>query len=255
MNQTVLIVDDERYARDKLRSLLSQCSGYEVMDEASSSEEAIDKICHLNPDVVFLDIKLPGKSGIEIALETSHLSYKLIFVTAFNDYAIDAFETQAIDYLQKPLRLSRLKKALEKLERIDIKPLSHKQDQSFDIKVSPEANRLAIKRGNATVILMSSDISFIEMVSGYSRVHLNKLGRRRHKIDTLVSDTTLENYDNQLTDPGFMRVHRSYIVNLLEVTALFNENRRTFVSIGEFDKVYIPVSRSNVAALKARLMD
>ena len=109
-----LIVDDERLARVELTKLLEKFPEIEIVGEASNGEEAIDKIEELNPELVFLDIQMPGMTGFEV-LEHLHLVPQIIFVTAYDEYALKAFEANALDYILKPVELTRLEKAINKV--------------------------------------------------------------------------------------------------------------------------------------------
>src|SRR5512137_2632898 len=112
----VLLIDDERLARNDLRSLLSEYDNIEVIGEADSVQKAIELITAENPDIIFLDIQMPGESGFDL-LDKIDISARIIFVTAFDEYAIRAFEVDAVDYLLKPVNPERLKVAIERVEK------------------------------------------------------------------------------------------------------------------------------------------
>src|SRR6478672_5269885 len=111
-----IIIDDERLARTELRKLLQDFPEIEIVDEASNAEEGIQKIENLNPDLIFLDIQMPGKTGFDMLSELDH-SPQVIFTTAYDEYALKAFEVNALDYLLKPVEPRRLADAVEKLRR------------------------------------------------------------------------------------------------------------------------------------------
>src|SRR4029078_2387046 len=111
-----IIIDDERLARTELRKLLQDFPEIEIVDEASNAEEGIQKIENLNPDLIFLDIQMPGKTGFDMLSELDHAP-QVIFTTAYDEYALKAFEVNALDYLLKPVEPRRLADAVEKLRR------------------------------------------------------------------------------------------------------------------------------------------
>src|SRR6266699_1583384 len=119
----VLIVDDEKLARDRLRELLNDIGGYTVIGEAMNGAEAVEKASELNPDVLLMDIRMPGMDGLEAAMHLMSMENppSVIFTTAYDQHALDAFEVNAVDYLLKPVRMPRLLTALQKVPKL--KPL------------------------------------------------------------------------------------------------------------------------------------
>ena len=128
-----LIIDDERLARNELNRLLEKFPEIEVVGEASNGEEAIEKIEELNPDLVFLDIQMPGMTGFEV-LEHLHVVPNVIFVTAYDEYALKAFEVNALDYVLKPVELTRLEKAIEKVF-VEAKPKNSEEKLSLESQI------------------------------------------------------------------------------------------------------------------------
>src|SRR5881275_227164 len=116
MNMKAIIIDDERLARTELRKLLQEYPEIEIVDEASNAEEGLQKIENLNPDLIFLDIQMPGKTGFDMLSELDHAPH-VIFTTAYDEYALKAFEVNALDYLLKPVEPRRLADAVEKLRK------------------------------------------------------------------------------------------------------------------------------------------
>src|SRR5438067_7912524 len=116
MNMKAIIIDDERLARTELRKLLQEFPEIEIVDEASNAEEGLQKIENYNPDLIFLDIQMPGKTGLDMLTELDH-SPQVIFTTAYDEYALKAFEVNALDYLLKPIEPRRLADAIEKLRK------------------------------------------------------------------------------------------------------------------------------------------
>lgn len=242
----VVIVDDEAAAIHNLRSVLDDFEELEVIAEARDGERAIQEITKHRPDIVFLDIEMPGLNGFEVALQTAHLKHQLVFVTAYDEYALEAFRTHAIDYLLKPVRPSLLKTCIEKIlrqEGLAVEALEKQKTRS---------NNLVLSDGSDVRVLSYEHICFIEGLGRYRRIHLRPDGVALHQTQTIVSDTTLDEFESQLAEQKFMRLHRSYIVALGQVVELFSESRRHFVRLAEVE-IKVPVSRSKVAELRTRI--
>ncbi|MEM7762521.1 MAG: LytTR family DNA-binding domain-containing protein [Pseudomonadota bacterium] len=239
-----MLVDDEPAAIVNLRSVLDGFDGLAVIDEVGDGETAIQRIVEHRPDIVFLDIEMPGVNGFEVAKETAHLKYQLVFVTAYGQYALDAFETNAIDYLLKPVRPSVLEKCVRKMlfqEGLVLEALEKQPSRN---------SNLVLSDGKATRVVSLDHICYVEGIGRYRRVHLDSDGAGTHKTKTIISDTTLDEFEAQLPDSLFMRLHRSYIINLEKLVRLSTEQRRHVVKIADVDPL-IPVSRSKVRTLKA----
>ena len=148
----VILVDDEAAAITNLRAVLDGFDALEVVAEVRDGETAIQEIIRLRPDIVFLDIEMPGVNGFEVARETAHLNYQLVFVTAYSQYALDAFGTNAIDYLLKPVRPSLLEKCVRKMlfqEGLVLEALEKK---------SNAGENLVLSDGKATRVLNREQI-------------------------------------------------------------------------------------------------
>lgn len=250
-----LIVDDEPAARRKLRRLLAEHKNIEIVGEADDGLNAIQCIETLHPDIVFLDIQIPELDGLQVAMATRHIPYQLIFVTAFDQYAISAFETHAIDYLLKPIKQQRLTQSLKKIDHLHavVRP---EQLQQMQYELYPDTlqsqiqTQIAIRRGAATLIVDSGQIGYLDTITGYCRVHLNALGQAQQKTDTLISDATLEFMLQQLPQTEFLRIHRSYVVNRQQITSYLTEQRRVYITLRDFAGQRLPVSRANVGQVK-----
>jgi|TARA_B110000037_G_scaffold41371_1_gene51136 DNA-binding LytR/AlgR family response regulator len=258
MNQkTVLIVDDEPAARRELIALLREFSYIRIIGEASDGVNAENDIVRLKPDIVFLDIQMPERDGLTVAANTASLGYQLVFVTAFDEYAVQAFETHAIDYLLKPVRPERLEKTLKKLFSIS-KTLSNAES---DFEVSKLLNvltrthqesRINIRQGSTNLLLSVGHIAYVEAIAGYTRIHLSADGCELHRSQTIISDTSLEKILQTLPEKEFIRVHRSFIVNQSQIRSQRSEGRRSYVQLADFPETPIPVSRSNARLVKER---
>ena len=193
-----IIVDDERLARKELTSLLSEFSDVEIIAECDSADDAITEVDKLKPDVVFLDIHMPGKDGFGVLEELDYTPH-VIFVTAYDEYAIKAFEVNALDYLLKPIQTDRLREAINKIkiEQFDEVEKSDKlglRDQVF------------VKDGDKCWFVKLSDIPLFESEGNYVRVYFDN-----NKPLILKS---LNNLANKLDENVFFRANRKFIINL-----------------------------------------
>jgi DNA-binding LytR/AlgR family response regulator len=241
----ILIVDDEPAARAQLRDVIDSMPDLVVVGEVSDGNAAIEAIMELDPDIVFLDIDMPGVDGFSVAKATEQLSYQLVFVTAHHQYALQAFDTHAVDYLLKPARPSLIKKSLEKILRQEALSLRNHPIES-------DSPSLMLSDSSRVHLVDLNHVLYIEGLGRYRRIHLSTEGTEIHKLDTLLSDTTLDEFTDQLWDKGFMRVHRSYLVRLSLVTSLKSTGRQNSVSLKGVTEA-IPVARSRAKTLKANL--
>ena len=194
-----IIVDDERLARNDLRSLLSGYSDIDIVDEADGVGKAVELINREDPDLLFLDIQMPGESGFDL-LEKIDVRARVIFVTAFDEYAIRAFEVEAVDYLLKPVNPERLKSALEKLHREKNVPTDQRLPLAYD-----DAMLLTI---NAHLkFLRIKSIICIQSARDYTEVITNEIKKG-------VIHKTMAEWEERLPDKYFCRIHRSTIVNI-----------------------------------------
>lgn len=242
----VVIVDDEPAAIANLRAVLGEFDELEVVAEIRDGSSAIAAIRHHRPDVVFLDIEMPSVDGFEVASQTSDLHHQLVFVTAYDHYALDAFGTHAIDYLLKPVRPSLLRGCIEKIlrqEEVVAQVLWKREVRS---------EGLVLAEGSDVRALGFGHVCLVEGLGRYRRIHLTRVGAELHGTPTIVSDTTLDELEAQLPRPDFMRIHRSYIVALREIIELHLKSRRYFVKVANAD-LEVPVSRAKVADLRALL--
>jgi two-component system LytT family response regulator len=195
----VLVVDDERLARKDIISLLSVHENMTVVGEADDVPSAIKAIEKLNPDVIFLDIQMPGDSGFDL-LEKADVDAHVIFVTAYDEYAIRAFEVNALDYLLKPVNPDRLAKALEKLE-------FQEQEAPARIRKLNYDDRLFLLLGKHYKFLKVKTILNIMAAGDYSEV----LTSDGNKSLTLKS---MKEWETRLPEQHFIRIHRSTIINM-----------------------------------------
>ncbi|MCO5242091.1 MAG: response regulator [Chitinophagaceae bacterium] len=207
MTKKAIIIDDERLARSELRKLLGDHPGIEVVAEAANANEGIDKIAEMDPDVIFLDIQMPGKTGFDLLAELDKLP-QVIFTTAYDEYALKAFEVNALDYLLKPVEPRRLADALYKLEQTEDKeiPGAISNPQGVNRGILGENDQVFVKDGERCWFVKLNEIRLFESVGNYARVFFST-----HKPLILKSLNALE---ERLDEKVFFRTSRKHIVNL-----------------------------------------
>ncbi|MGB8951466.1 MAG: LytTR family DNA-binding domain-containing protein [Candidatus Aminicenantales bacterium] len=234
----VLVIDDERLARKDLISLLSAYDQMTVIGEADDVPSAIKAIQTLNPDVIFLDIQMPGDSGFDL-LEKTNVDAHIIFVTAYDEYAIRAFEVNALDYLLKPVNPDRLAKALEKLENQELDMPARIRKLNYD-------DRLFVMLGKHFKFLKVNTILNISAAGDYSEV-MTSDGTRGLTLKSM------KEWETRLPIQNFIRIHRSTIINMEFIERIeewFNYSFRVYIKGVEEPHV---ISRRYAAKLKERL--
>ncbi|MGE5587067.1 MAG: LytR/AlgR family response regulator transcription factor [Clostridia bacterium] len=254
----VVIVDDEKPARDELRFLLESTTGVEVVGEAANGDEALQVIAQTGPDAVFLDVEMPGKSGLEIAEDLKRQPGrqpnrpKVVFATAYDEYAVRAFEVSAADYVLKPFEPHRVRASVEKLaealkdQGVDYQGLDRLTDRLVrEILKRFQPAKLPAERNGSTVLIDSSELMYVCSCNG--KVILKTFDKE------YVTRLTLEDIERRL-GPRFLRVHRRFIVNLDRIAEVIPWFSGTYV-VAVKDKAgnKVPVSRSQVKELKRAL--
>lgn len=233
-----LIIDDERLARKDLISLLSAHDNITVVGEADDVPSSVEAIKRLNPDVIFLDIQMPGDSGFEL-LEKTDVEAHIIFVTAYDEYAIRAFEVNALDYLLKPVNPDRLAMALEKLESLE-------QDAWTKTRALNFEDRLFLMLGRHFKFLKVNTILSIVAAGDYSEV-LTSDGKKGLVLKSM------KEWEGRLPVQHFIRIHRSTIINMEYIDRVeewFNYSFRLYLK--GVEKPYV-ISRRYANKLKERL--
>ncbi len=201
-----ILIDDERLARVSLRALLAEFPEIEIVDEASNAEEGLQKIENLNPDLIFLDIQMPGKTGFDLLSELDHAP-QVIFTTAHDEYALKAFEVNALDYLLKPVEPRRLADALEKLKKAGINGHGEKAPATGDNNsMLGENDQVFVKDGERCWFVKLAEVRLFESVGNYAKVFFGG-----NKPLILKSLNALE---ERLDEKVFFRANRKHIVNL-----------------------------------------
>jgi len=226
-----LVVDDEAPARSELRYLLDDAGGVEVVGEASNASEALQLIKAIPYDVVFLDIDMPGLSGVDLAETLTGLERPpaIVFVTAHSEHAVKAFEVAATDYLVKPVEVERLRTAIERLV-----PAS---------ETTTRIERIPVEKAGKKLLLQVEDIFYIMAKDDYAYLHTD--GER------YLSTISLAQLERRLEPSGFWRVHRRYLVNLAKVREVVPMYGGTLLlTLTDAAATQVPVSRRRVPSLK-----
>jgi two-component system LytT family response regulator len=236
-NLTALIIDDESLARFTLRNKLADFPEIEIIGEAASLKEAEEKIKVLNPALLFLDIQLPDGSGFDLFNLIGYTG-KVIFVTAYDEYALRAFEINAIDYLLKPVSAKRLKAAIEKLgENLDA-------SQTRIIKLNYH-DRLMVQRKKSVNFIKISQITHVTASGEYSYVHTND-GRE------FITSKSLNEWEKRLPDQNFCRIHRATIINFDYIVKIDSAITGTAELVLQGLSSHLKISRSYFRKLKGR---
>ncbi|MCW8877250.1 MAG: LytTR family DNA-binding domain-containing protein [Kangiellaceae bacterium] len=243
--KTVIIVDDEPASRQSLKEVIDTFDELRIIAQIADGKSAIEQIKTKCPDIVFLDIEMPEVSGFEIAKATREVNYQLVFLTAYEQYALQAFETNAIDYLVKPARPELISRSIHKMLRQEIYALGQKEQTTA-------TNRLVLSDYSQQKLIDYDHINYIESIGRYRRIHLTEDGIKIHNLETLISDTTLDEFCGKLPEDIFYRLHRSYIINSNRMIELKPQSRRHFVRLIGTNTL-IPVSRSFLPVLRKRL--
>lgn len=199
-----IIIDDERLARAELRKLLQDYPEVEVVDEAANAEEGLAKIESLQPDLIFLDIQMPGKTGFDM-LSQLEKSPQVIFTTAYDEFALKAFEVNALDYLLKPIEPKRLADAVQKLNATEIKDLRGETTGTNNSLLS-ENDQVFVKDGERCWFVKLSDIRLFESVGNYAKVFFG--------VNKPLILKSLNALEERLDEKTFFRANRKHIVNL-----------------------------------------
>ena len=228
-----IIVDDEAPARSELRFLLGETGQVEVAAEAANVREAIEKLKDVGADIMFLDVEMPGASGLQLADALRTLRYPpyIVFVTAYSEHAVKAFEVNATDYLVKPVETERLQQAINKV------------CQLIAAQGRPTSNeRIPVEKGGRKLFITADKIRYVMAKEDYSYLHTDS--------DRYLSTISLAQLEEKLSSLGFFRVHRRYLVNLSCVEEIDPVNGGTLELTIKGEDEKIPVSRRRVAAFK-----
>ena len=253
-----LIVDDEPLARRNLRVLLERDAQIEILEECRNGREAVKAIKNLSPDLIFLDIQMPEMDGFDVLAHVGPEQIQaIIFVTAFDQYALKAFDVHALDYLLKPFDDERFARALERaksqIAAREIDKLSKRlfalleereSERKGSIQEEHYLTRLMIKASNRMVLLKVGDIDFIEADGNYAKLHV---GRKAHLLREKMHDL-----EGRLDPAKFVRIHRSVIVNLDRIKEMQPHFNGDYIVVLE-DGRQLRLSRTRREHLESKL--
>jgi len=203
-----LIVDDERLARNELKRLLENFPKLQIVGEAANAEEALELMDELEPDLLFLDIQMPGKNGFELLESLEDKAPHVIFTTAYDEYALKAFEVNALDYILKPIELQRLSEAIQKVEN-ELKDQALKQESQTYLS---EGDQIFVKDGEKCWFVKLGQVRLFESMGNYVRLHFED-----QKPLILKSLNALE---ERLDPKIYFRANRKHIINLHSIAKI-----------------------------------
>ncbi len=255
MKITTLVVDDEQPARDELVFLLKEFPDIEIVGQGRNGLEAVNMIRDLQPQLVFLDVQMPGLDGIGVIKKLVEKKIRLplvIFATAYDHYAVQAFEVNAVDYLLKPFARSRLEKAIGKTSRIlsTAEATREKLDrlvQMIEERPAPQKAKLMVKSGGRLFLVDSDDVVYASIEDGVISI-------ATRDMEGESNFRTVEELQNVLDPNQFWRVHRSYLVNInciKEVVPWFKSSYQ--LRMDDRKQTEIPVSRAQTKKLREML--
>jgi two-component system LytT family response regulator len=242
-----IIIEDEQPARDLLKAYLQPHSEIELVAECENGFEGIKAIAEFRPDLIFLDIQMPKLTGFEM-LELLDEYPEIIFTTAYDEFALHAFELNAVDYLMKPFSKTRFDQALEKVfNRLETKSHSNHALEKLKEQVQESAGpqeRFFVKTGNRIDVIPVDEIRHVEAQDDYVEFHTTK-GR-------FLKKETMTQLEKQLPPEQFLRVHRSHIIRLDQMEKLEKYGKESYMVILK-DGAKVQVSKSRIKSLKEQL--
>ena len=243
----IVVIDDEPLARMVVLEYIQSHDGLEVVAECNDGFQGVKAIQQHKPDLIFLDIQMPKINGFEM-LELVDTMPSVIFTTAFDEYAIKAFESNAIDYLLKPFSKERFDLAIEKYKSKSVNgAVAEKNVQSLletATKQPDDKNRIVVKNGSDIRIVPVQDVLYIEAYDDYVKLFT--------KDTYYLKKKTMSYYEQVLDSSKFFRTHRSYIINLQELTKIEPLEKNTYIAVLKTGKK-IPLSRTGYTKLKEML--
>ncbi|HRP89037.1 MAG TPA: LytTR family transcriptional regulator DNA-binding domain-containing protein [Edaphocola sp.] len=239
-----IIIDDEHLARSILQEMLLEIDGIEILTQCANGFEGLKAIQSLNPDCIFLDVQMPKINGFEM-LELLDKKPLTIFTTAFDEYAVQAFEVNAIDYLLKPIEPQRLQQAIEKLkDKLSLAPQSINNPLHQLPFLLEQSQRVVVKELGEIKIIPNEQILFVEASDDYIKIQT--------KDKYYLKNQTMSRIEQQLPVQQFIRIHRSFIVNsnyIHKIELLGKEQYTLLLTTGK----NLPISKTGYIKLKSFL--
>jgi len=232
----VLIVDDEAPARDRMRRMVGAVDGFSVIGEAGDGVTALEQCAALRPDLVLLDIDMPELDGLGVAAALGERGPAIVFVTAYDEHALKAFELAAVDYLVKPVAKERLAAALEKVR-------TRREPQ---IQLAGRPTRMAVKCGAKFIVFDPLRVCAVISRDHYSAILVD--GKE------LLADDPLDELCRRFGTDGFLRVHRGAMINVAFLRELVHEGDRRYIAVlSDPEQTRVPISRERLPSVKAAL--
>ena len=246
-----IIVDDEKGAYINLSKLLaSYCPAVEVCGYASNTQEASSLIAHLQPDLVFLDIKMPQETGIEFIKRIWPIKFEVVFVTAYDEFALKVFKLNALDYILKPISISYLQESMQRAEEAvafkkAIQPKDDNTDERFFASGDDDyQNSIVLKSGNSQKRYSFDDITHLHASGSYTTFFLSEKSN-------IITGYNLSHYNEILPMEKFVRTHKSYIVNIKNVKEIVSQDGVSHCRLNNNELV--PISRRRASDIKQKL--
>jgi len=246
----VIIVEDERPARDLVMNYLEGFPEMEVIGQYDNGFDGLKAINDLKPDAIFLDVQMPKLTGFEL-LEVLEHQPEVIFTTAYDQFAIRAFERNAVDYLLKPFSKQRFREAISKLKvRLETKKEGEKEESGIEkirqhfAESEEKLHRVVIKKSGKIHVISTGDINFLEAQDDYVMIYTDE--------GKYLKQQTMKYFEKHLDNQQFVRVHRSYIANIACIERIEPYEKSNFILILK-DGNKVPVSRSGMQVLKENL--
>jgi len=240
----IITIDDEPLARSIVKEYLQKYPELEVVQECNDGFEGFKAIQQHHPDLIFLDIQMPKINGFEM-LELLDQAPAVIFTTAFDEYAIKAFEAHAIDYLLKPFSQDRFDKAIQKWKEQKVSSQKNTEDLLETASYSPaQSQRIVVKTGSKIKIIPVHDVFYLEAADDYVKVHTQE--------GNFLKNKTMSHFEKTLDPQQFVRSHRSYIINIQQITRIDPYEKDNHVAILK-SGTKVPVSRNGYVKLRTVL--
>ncbi len=247
----ILIVDDEEFARENLKLLLQEfCEGIGNIETADGANQARAILQEFKPDLVFLDIMMPGEDGFSLLKSLEEKPFQLVFTTAFRDHAIRAFKENAIDYLEKPIDIEELKKSVEKAQSFQSKKPQNEVSTDRmarilqNIALSNNVEKTLVHTRDGFAVLKNVDIVHLEADENYTTIFMSN-GKK------YVSSGSIKSFEDKLDPHMFFRTHKSHIINIVHHLKEFNRSEGNIVILS--NEAQVPVARRKLQEFLDRL--
>lgn len=249
---TAIVADDEQLARDELCFLLNRIEGVEVVSQAADGPQALDDILRVAPEVAFLDVQMPGLTGFEVARRVLErgIDVAVVFVTAFDHRAVEAFEVNAVDYVLKPVEPQRLEQAVQRVRRRHSgQPLGNQLEKLVKLMAGQKdrRNQVAVKMADRIILVQAEDIIYASLAE-------DSISIVTGQVSGTSNYRTLDELQARLDPEVFWRVHRSHLVNINKIKEIVPWFSRNYIlRMNDAKATEIPVSRTQTRRLREYL--